>query len=80
MYFQKGGESKETIASNLLQDILDRYKEISFDIESIYSKCKNQLNPFQIVLVQECYSMNLLIKKIILSLNELDLALKGLYS
>jgi dynein heavy chain len=72
-----GGEaSSQQIVETLIQDIIDSYREVNFDLDNIQSSVE-EVGPFQNIILQECERMNSLIAEIIRSLNELDLGFKG---
>jgi dynein heavy chain, axonemal len=61
-----------------IQNMLDVFKDASFDLEKIRPPLE-PLGPFQSVFLRECETMNLLIVKICDDLNNLTRALKGTF-
>lgn len=70
------GLSPQHVAENVLNEILDRFGEISFDIEDVQRSLEVQ-GPYQNVFLQECDKMNTLIVEIKRSLYELNLGFAG---
>jgi len=71
------GESLQSIAEGVLQDILETYREIRFDIGEIMGGIDELQNPFQNILLQECDRMNNLLEYMTKTLQELDLGFRG---
>jgi len=65
-------------AEAALADILEEYRDFSFNIEEIKSDLEaDEIGPFQNVFIQECESLNRLVEEIVRSLTELDLGFRG---
>lgn len=72
-----GGEaSPQNVAEIALQDLLDVYREITFDIADTRNSI-SESGPFQNVFLQECEAMNRLLAEIVRSLSELELGFRG---
>eukprot|EP00072_Mus_musculus_P068674 XP_017170437.1 PREDICTED: dynein heavy chain 11, axonemal isoform X3 [Mus musculus] len=69
------GQSTEDKVKNILDDILERLPE-EFNMAEIMQKNPNR-SPYVLVCFQECERMNVLIREIRVSLQHLDLGLKG---
>jgi dynein heavy chain len=69
-------DSQQQIVETMIQDILEQFRDIKFDIDSLVTSM-DDVGPFQNVVLQECERMNYLIIEIISSLIELDLGFKG---
>nr|XP_051708760.1 dynein axonemal heavy chain 11 isoform X1 [Oryctolagus cuniculus] len=69
------GQSAEEKVKNVLDDILEKLPE-EFNMAEIMQKTSNR-GPYVLVCFQECERMNILIREIRLSLQQLDLGLKG---
>uniref|UniRef100_A0A8C9AK17 Dynein axonemal heavy chain 11 n=1 Tax=Prolemur simus TaxID=1328070 RepID=A0A8C9AK17_PROSS len=69
------GPSTEEKVKNVLDDILEKLPE-EFNMAEIMQKTSNR-NPYVLVCFQECERMNILIREIRASLEQLDLGLKG---
>ncbi|XP_027272227.1 dynein heavy chain 11, axonemal isoform X2 [Cricetulus griseus] len=69
------GQSTEDKVKNILDDILERLPE-EFNMAEIMQKNLNR-SPYVLVCFQECERMNVLIREIRVSLQQLDLGLKG---
>uniref|UniRef100_A0A2K6TF76 Dynein axonemal heavy chain 11 n=1 Tax=Saimiri boliviensis boliviensis TaxID=39432 RepID=A0A2K6TF76_SAIBB len=69
------GQSTEEKVKNVLDDILEKLPE-EFNMAEIMQKNSNR-SPYVLVCFQECERMNILIREIRLSLEQLDLSLKG---
>ncbi|XP_076777045.1 dynein axonemal heavy chain 11 isoform X9 [Arvicanthis niloticus] len=69
------GQSTEDKVKNILDDILERLPE-EFNMAEIMQKNPNR-SPYVLVCFQECERMNILIQEIRVSLQHLDLGLKG---
>ncbi|XP_063095395.1 dynein axonemal heavy chain 11 isoform X2 [Cavia porcellus] len=69
------GQSTEDKVRNVLDDILERLPE-EFNMAEIMQKTSNR-SPYVLVCFQECERMNILIREIRVSLQQLDLGLKG---
>nr|XP_020145462.1 dynein heavy chain 11, axonemal [Microcebus murinus] len=69
------GPSTEEKVKNVLDDILEKLPE-EFNMAEIMQKTSNR-NPYVLVCFQECERMNILIREIRASLQQLDLGLKG---
>jgi dynein heavy chain len=77
-----GGEgvlSPERVAENTLNEILDRFGDIVFDIVDLNTALEGDdaKGPFQNVFIQECEGMNLLLKEMKRSLLELNMGFAG---
>ncbi|XP_032430935.1 dynein axonemal heavy chain 9 [Xiphophorus hellerii] len=70
-----GGMTREEKVRSVLEDILERLPE-QFDMAELLGKAEER-TPYQVVALQECERMNVLTKEIRLSLNGLNLGLKG---
>jgi dynein heavy chain len=70
------GQSMQSVAEQALQEILETYRDVVFDHESIVGNC-DDIGPFQNVVLQECERMNFLIGEMSRSLIELDMGFKG---
>lgn len=77
---QSGGDGpvneQQQIAETTLADILDEYRDFSFNIEEIKSSI-DELGPFQNVFIQECERLNKLVDEIVRSMVELDMGFRG---
>ncbi|XP_032944295.1 dynein axonemal heavy chain 11 isoform X2 [Rhinolophus ferrumequinum] len=69
------GQSTEDKVKNVLDDILEKLPE-EFNMAEIMQKNTNR-NPYVLVCFQECERMNILLQEIRVSLQQLDLGLKG---
>ncbi|XP_062957128.1 dynein axonemal heavy chain 11 [Cynocephalus volans] len=69
------GQSTEEKVKNVLEDILEKLPE-EFNMAEIMQKNPNR-SPYVLVCFQECERMNILIQEIRVSLQQLDLGLKG---
>uniref|UniRef100_A0A8C5KUF0 Dynein axonemal heavy chain 11 n=1 Tax=Jaculus jaculus TaxID=51337 RepID=A0A8C5KUF0_JACJA len=69
------GPSTEEKVKNILDDILEKLPE-EFNMAEIMQKSSNR-SPYVLVCFQECERMNILIREIHVSLQQLDLGLKG---
>ncbi|KAM5271528.1 dynein axonemal heavy chain 11 [Ctenodactylus gundi] len=69
------GHSTEDKAKNVLDDILEKLPE-EFNMAEIKQKNSNR-SPYVLVCFQECERMNILLREIHVSLQQLDLGLKG---
>ncbi|KAM5302539.1 dynein axonemal heavy chain 11 isoform 2-T2 [Glossophaga mutica] len=69
------GQSTEDKVKNVLDDILEKLPE-EFNMAAITQKHSNR-NPYVLVCFQECERMNILLREIRVSLQQLDLSLKG---
>ncbi|XP_052595155.1 dynein axonemal heavy chain 11 isoform X2 [Peromyscus californicus insignis] len=72
---EERGQSAEDKVKNILDDILERLPE-EFNMAEIMQKNPNR-SPYVLVCFQECERMNVLIREIRVSLQQLDLGLKG---
>ncbi|XP_076407690.1 dynein axonemal heavy chain 11 isoform X5 [Peromyscus maniculatus bairdii] len=72
---EERGQSAEDKVKNVLDDILERLPE-EFNMAEIMQKNPNR-SPYVLVCFQECERMNVLIREIRVSLQQLDLGLKG---
>jgi dynein heavy chain len=70
------GQSEQHVAEAMLQDILDSFREVGYDLEDIASSL-DEPGPYQNVFMQECEAMNALVHEIVRSLLELELGFKG---
>uniref|UniRef100_A0A8D1IYR5 Dynein axonemal heavy chain 11 n=1 Tax=Sus scrofa TaxID=9823 RepID=A0A8D1IYR5_PIG len=69
------GQSTEDKVKNVLEDILEKLPE-EFNMAEIMQKNPNR-SPYVLVCFQECERMNILLQEIRVSLQRLDLGLKG---
>ncbi|PNJ55829.1 DNAH11 isoform 6 [Pongo abelii] len=69
------GQSTEEKVKNVLDDILEKLPE-EFNMAEIMQKNSNR-SPYVLVCFQECERMNILIREIRISLEQLDLSLKA---
>uniref|UniRef100_A0A452RIN0 Dynein axonemal heavy chain 11 n=1 Tax=Ursus americanus TaxID=9643 RepID=A0A452RIN0_URSAM len=69
------GQSAEEKVKNVLDDILEKLPE-EFNMVEIMQKSSNR-SPYVLVCFQECERMNILLREIRVSLQRLDLGLKG---
>ncbi|XP_023387296.1 dynein heavy chain 11, axonemal, partial [Pteropus vampyrus] len=69
------GQSTEDKVKNVLDDILEKLPE-EFNMAEIMQKNSNR-SPYVLVCFQECERMNILLREIRVSLQQLDLSLKG---
>ncbi|XP_068406617.1 dynein axonemal heavy chain 11 isoform X2 [Eschrichtius robustus] len=69
------GQSTEDKVKNVLDDILEKLPE-EFNMAEIMPKNPNR-SPYVLVCFQECERMNILLREIRVSLQQLDLGLKG---
>nr|KAF6418224.1 dynein axonemal heavy chain 11 [Rousettus aegyptiacus] len=69
------GQSTEDKVKNVLDDILEKLPE-EFNMAEIMQKTSNR-SPYVLVCFQECERMNILLREIRVSLQQLDLGLKG---
>ncbi|XP_038934021.1 dynein axonemal heavy chain 11 isoform X4 [Rattus norvegicus] len=72
---EEQGQSTEDKVKNILDDILERLPE-EFNMAEIMQKNPNR-SPYILVCFQECERMNVLLREIRVSLQHLDLGLKG---
>ena len=70
------GDNSQMMVEVLLQDIMDVYREVNFDIDGI-ARGLEEVGPFQNVVLQECERMNTLVFEMVRSLAELDLGFRG---
>ena len=70
------GQSKQHVVEAMIQDILDVYRDVVFDMDDIAGACDDP-GPFQNVFLQECERMRDLLAEIVRSLIELDLGFRG---
>ena len=66
----------QNIADAIVQDIQENFREVNFDIDDILSNI-DEAGPFQNVFLQECEAMNLLVKHIRTTLEELGAGFRG---
>jgi dynein heavy chain len=71
-----GEQSVQHAADAILNDILDAYSEVKFDMIDIRSNMDTP-GPFQNVFLQECETMNLLVVQMMKTLEELNLGFQG---
>ncbi|XP_034877289.1 dynein heavy chain 11, axonemal [Mirounga leonina] len=69
------GQSTEEKVKNVLDDLLDKLPE-EFNMVEIMQKSSNR-SPYVLVCFQECERMNVLLREIRVSLQQLDLGYKG---
>jgi len=74
-----GGDSQsmQHAADAMLNDVIDGYSDIKFDMNEIRSNMDSVVGPFQNVFLQECDTMNLLVMAMMKSLEELNLGFQG---
>ena len=70
------GQNNQMVAEIVLQDILEMFRDLNFDLDAI-AQSLEEIGPFQNVVLQECERTNLLLGEISRSLIELDLGFKG---
>jgi dynein heavy chain len=73
----ESGSSPEIKAETALIEILDRFAERSFDVETIKTELEGLMGPYQNVFMQECDALNALLKEINRTLEELNLGFAG---
>merc|ERR1712166_595002 len=71
-----GEHSAQHAADAMLNDIIDAYSEVKFDMSDIRSNLETP-GPFQNVFLQECETMNLLVVAMMKTLEELNLGFQG---
>ena len=71
-----GAQAMQHVAAGLMQDLLEEYRDKSFDMGSIRGMIDDP-GPFQTVYLQECEAMNVLVREMARSLGELELGMKG---
>jgi len=72
------GQNPTQRAAAILEEILDKIGDISFDMDEILASLSMEdRGPYQYVFLQECERMNALIEEMKRSLQELDLGLHG---
>lgn len=64
-------------AEGMLQDILDTYRDLRFDLVEIIASCDEEPNPYQNVFIQECQRMDALLEEMVRSLLILELGFRG---
>merc|ERR1712072_990837 len=69
-------QSPQHIAENVLNEILEKYAEVKFDLEDI-ERSLEEKGPYENVFLQECEQMNKLIVEMVRSLLELNLGFAG---
>jgi dynein heavy chain len=69
-------QSPQHIAENVLNEILEKYAEVKFDLEDI-ERSLEEKGPYENVFLQECEQMNTLIVEMVRSLLELNLGFAG---
>ena len=72
-----GEHSAQHAADAMLNDIIDAYSEVKFDMSDIRSNMETP-GPFQNVFLQECETMNLLVVAMMKTLEELNLGFNQL--
>jgi len=72
----EGSQSPDEIASNITNDIIERFSEKKFEIEELIRGLEEQ-GPYQNVFIQEMDVMNNLLTEITRSLKELQLGFNG---
>ena len=70
------GQSSQNVAEAMLQDILDMFRDVRYDVSDI-SATMDEVGPYQNVFLQECERMNTLLAEMCISLCDLDLGFKG---
>lgn len=70
------GQNSQMVAEVVLQDILDMFRDLNFDLDVIVQSIE-EVGPFQNVVLQECERTNVLLTEIVRSLVELDLGFRG---
>ena len=74
----EGSLSPERVAENTLNEILDKFGDVTYDIVDLNSALEGDAKgPFQNVFIQECEGMELLLKEIKRSLHELNMGFAG---
>jgi len=72
------GQNPQQRAASILEEILDKIDDVSFDMDEILSSLSiEERGPYQYVFLQECERMNKLVSEMKRSLRELDLGLHG---
>ena len=69
----EGSLSPERVAENMLNEILDKFGDVAYDIVDLNSALGGCQGPFKNVFIQECEAMELLLQEIKRSLNELNM-------
>ena len=72
-----GGQTMQHAAEGMLQDVLETYRDLRFDMIEIIANCDDDPGPFQNVFIQECERMDGLIEEMVRSLLELELGFAG---
>ena len=71
-------KSPQQIAEQVMQDILDMFGDVSFDLEDVAASVEGERGPFQNVLLLELEQMNILLGEMRRSLEELGQGFEGL--
>jgi len=69
-------QNTQTVAEQVLQEVLDNIRDTHFDMELIVQSC-DDVGPFQNVVLQESERMNALLNEMVRSLEELSLGFQG---
>jgi len=69
-------QSSQQVAEAAIQDMLDQYRDVKFELDAITGSLE-EVGPFQNIVLQECDRMNVLVFEINRSLVELDLGFRG---
>ena len=69
--------SPEIKAETALIEILDRFSDRTFNVQSIKMELEGLMGPYQNVFIQECDALNALLKEMNRTLQELNLAFAG---
>jgi len=72
-----GASGPQHLAENMLNDILERVEDVSFDINEVLSMLNEEKTPFQNVFLQEIAQMQALVVEMVNSLKELGLGFAG---
>lgn len=74
---ETSGGGPQHLAENILNDILERVEDVTFDIDEVLSMLSEEKTPFQNVFLQEIAQMSDLVVEIVASLKELGLGFAG---
>jgi len=71
------GSGPQHLAENMLNDILERVEDVSFDMAEVLSMLNEDKTPYQNVFLQEIKQMDMLVVEMVSSLKELALGFAG---
>jgi dynein heavy chain len=72
-----GAGAKQSLAERVTQDILENFGGSQFDEDAVVGYLSEDPTPFQVVWLQECRAMNILLNEMMRSLGELELGFRG---